>query len=104
MTDNDNIIKEEYEKNGYIVCKNVFTEQELDNCKAEILTYVKENRNKVLKKGGGISIPDFINRHSSLVQTIQLKENKKFMKHCKFYLVALIIVFAVIMILELIVL
>jgi len=77
MTDNDNIMKEEYEKNGYIICKNVFTEQELDNCKAEILAYIKTNRNKVLKNGGGITIPDFINQHSSLVQTIQLKENKK---------------------------
>ena len=54
---------EKYHKDGYIICENVFTSEELDDSAQEITTYVKENRSKVFVSEG-ISIPDFLGRHN----------------------------------------
>ena len=67
---------EKYNKEGYILCKNVYTEQELDEIAQEIRTYVKNNRNKVLGDAQGVSIPDFISRHN-LPITHKMKDNAK---------------------------
>ena len=53
---------EKYHKDGYIICENVFTSEELDECVQEITTYVKENTSKVFVSEG-ISIPDFLGKH-----------------------------------------
>ena len=67
---------EKYNKEGYILCKNVYTEQELDEIAQEIRTYVKNNRNKVFGSAEGVSIPDFIGRHN-LPITHKMKDNAK---------------------------
>ena len=54
---------EKYHKDGYIICENVFTPEELDESAQEITTYVKENRSKMFV-AEGISIPDFLGRHN----------------------------------------
>lgn len=66
---------EKYHKDGYIICENVFTPEELDECAQEITTYVKENRSKVFVSEG-ISIPDFLGRHN-LPITHKMKDSDK---------------------------
>lgn len=51
-------MEEEFEKNGYIILKNIFSIKEINNYKNIILNYI--NKNKTFKSSGGISIPDFI--------------------------------------------
>ena len=61
-------------KDGYIILKNVFTEQQLLDCQTEINNYIKTN--KTIKNCGGVTIPDFI-RRKGLSKTAELKENTK---------------------------
>ena len=64
--------KEFYDKNGYIILKNIFSEKQIDEYKQEILLYIKNN--KTIKNAGGITIPDFI-KQSTLSKTALIKEN-----------------------------
>ena len=66
---------DQYQKDGYFICEDVFSNAELDECAREIQTYVKENRSKVFVSEG-ISIPDFLGRHH-LPITHKLKESEK---------------------------
>lgn len=68
------------QKEGYLILKNVFTEEELTECQKEINNYIK-NR-KTFKHSGGISIPDFIKR-KELSKSAKLKENEKIHKTLK---------------------
>ena len=66
---------DQYQKDGYFICEDVFSNAELNECAQEIQTYVKENRSKVFVSEG-ISIPDFLGRHH-LPITHKLKESEK---------------------------
>ena len=66
--------KNELEQKGYILLKNIFSKNELNNCKKEIMNYIKNT--KTLKLGEGITIPDFI-KSPNLQNTINLKNNIK---------------------------
>ena len=56
---------EKYHKDGYIICENVFTSEELDECVEEIRTYVKENTSKVFVSEG-ISIVSITHDYTDL--------------------------------------
>ena len=66
---------EKYQRDGYIICENVFTSEELDACSQEIKAYVRDNRSKVFI-AQGISIPDFLGSHN-LPMTHKLKYSHK---------------------------
>jgi len=53
---------EKYNKDGYIICEDIFTCEELDASAKEIRTYCKENPSKIFR-AEGISIPDFLGSH-----------------------------------------
>ena len=65
---------------GYLLVKNVFTKEELNDCKNEIINYIKNN--KTLEHAGGITIVDFI-KQPDLQKTASLKNNKKIHKILK---------------------
>ena len=67
-------LREQIQKEGYTILKNVFTKEELETCKSEILNYTKNNN--TMKNAGGISIPDFIN-NNQFPHTKFLKDNNK---------------------------
>lgn len=52
-----------YARDGYIICKEVHTSEELDACRDEIIQYYKTNPNKIFRSEG-ISIPDFLGQHN----------------------------------------
>ena len=56
---------EKYQRDGYIICDNVFSSEELDACSQEIKAYVRDNRSKVFI-AQGISIPDFLCSHNDI--------------------------------------
>ena len=57
-----------------MVLENVFSKEELLECKNEVNKYIREN--KTLNNAGGITIPDFIKK-SGLKRTTGLKDNSK---------------------------
>lgn len=61
-------------KDGYIVLKNFFKKEELEECKQEILNYTKKN--KTIGTGIGITIPDFV-KINELKKTGDLKNRFK---------------------------
>ena len=63
-----------FNTNGYIICENVFSNEELDSCTREIMAYFKKRERKIIINGN--SIPDFVNKHNCLVSTIELKKSK----------------------------
>lgn len=66
--------REFYDKNGYIILKNVFSREEIEIFNNEILLYTR--RHKTIKNAGGITIPDFIKQHD-LQKTASIKDNSK---------------------------
>jgi len=64
-------------KDGYIILRNVFSSQEINEYRELIHKFVKEN--KTLKNAGGITIPNFI-KHSELSEVKGLMENEKIHK------------------------
>ena len=64
----------EYQKNGYIILKNIFNKKTLKKCKKEIIKYTQLN--KTIKNAQGITIPDFMSK-KGFENTILLKENEK---------------------------
>lgn len=73
-------LKNKIEKVGYIVLKNVFSSDELNECKKEIMEYVRSG--KGLKNAGGVSIPDFVGC-DILPKTCKLKDNEKIQEALK---------------------
>ena len=65
--------KEEIYKKGYLIINNVFTEEEINIFKNEILEYIKNNN--VIIDSSGITIPDFI-KNNNLIKTTSIKNNK----------------------------
>lgn len=59
---------------GYIILKKVFTKEEINTYKNEVLDYIKTH--KVIKNAGGITIPDFI-KNKELQLTAKMKDNIK---------------------------
>lgn len=64
----------EYQKNGYIILKNIFNKNTIKKCQEEIIKYTQLN--KTIKNCEGITIPDFMSR-KGFENTILLKENVK---------------------------
>ena len=83
MQINKNIL-EEFKQNGYIVAKNVFSPDFLSLCKKEILSYKSKNSHICKKCNFGISIPDFVNKHTQLKNTISLKDNANLHHYLEF--------------------
>jgi ectoine hydroxylase-related dioxygenase (phytanoyl-CoA dioxygenase family) len=67
-------LRNKIQDDGYVILKNVFSRDELMNCKKEINNYIKTN--KTVKNAGGITIPNFINMEG-FKQTTALKDNEK---------------------------
>ena len=61
-------------RDGYLLCKWIFFEKEIEECREEILDYIK-NKNELISLGG-ISIVDFVGRNI-LPKTNKLMNNKK---------------------------
>jgi CMP-N-acetylneuraminic acid synthetase/ectoine hydroxylase-related dioxygenase (phytanoyl-CoA dioxygenase family) len=70
---------DDFEKNGYTICSNIFDSKELDICKDEIMKYYEKNKIKIKINDG--SIPDFIGK--VLNNTDKLKDNKIIHKYLK---------------------
>lgn len=64
----------EYQKNGYIILKNIFNKNTIKKCQEEIIKYTQLN--KTIKNCEGITIPDFMSR-KGFENTILLRENEK---------------------------
>jgi len=54
-------MNKEFWNNGFIILNNIFSIEEIENFKKEILEYT--SKNKIIKNAGGITIPDFINKN-----------------------------------------
>jgi hypothetical protein len=61
-------------ENGYLILKNVFTKNQINLYKNDILNYVKNN--KTIKNAGGITIPDFIIKNE-FKNVSNMKNNEK---------------------------
>lgn len=75
---------ETFEKDGYIICENIFSEEEIDIFKNEVLhclNYLKSN-NISLENSSGQTIPDFVNKYSKFFPNIiNIKNNKKILEY-----------------------
>ena len=60
-------------KDGYCIIKNVFSKEEVDQFKNDVINYV--NNNKTNKSGDGITIPDFI-KIPQLITVADIRNNK----------------------------
>ena len=63
-------IKKEIQRNGYIILKNIFSEEELNLCKNDIINYIKNN--KTINSAYGITIPDFIKIDERILGRLEL--------------------------------
>ena len=63
---------EKYQRDGYVICENIFSSEELDACKEEINAYVRDNPSKIVV-AEGLNIVDFLGRHN-LPITHKLKD------------------------------
>ena len=66
--------KDKLETDGYFILQNVFTKNEINLYKNDILNYLENN--KTLKNARGISIPDFIKK-DELKNVTNMKNNEK---------------------------
>lgn len=66
--------KKEIITNGFIIVNNVFSLDEINTLKEEVINYIKNN--KTIKNASGITIPDFI-RYSEFLNTKNIIRNKK---------------------------
>ena len=60
-----------WNKEGFIVIENIFTDTEIEQLRDEILTY-SENKDNIIFNYGGYSIVDFIQYHPSLTLCKQI--------------------------------
>jgi len=60
-------------KDGYCIIKNVFSKEDVDRFTNVVINYVKDN--KTIKRGGGITIPDFI-KMPQLKTIADIRNNK----------------------------
>lgn len=65
---------EQFWNNGFIVIKNIFSNEQISIFKKEILDYNAKNKN--IKNAGGITIPDFINKNG-FENLKKIKDNTK---------------------------
>lgn len=69
-----------FEKDGYIICENVFSEEEIDTFRNEVLNCLNYlNSNGIfLENSSGQTIPDFINHYKEFFPNIiNIKNNEK---------------------------
>jgi ectoine hydroxylase-related dioxygenase (phytanoyl-CoA dioxygenase family) len=66
---------EKYQRDGYVICENIFSSEELDACKEEINAYVRDNPSKIVV-AEGLNIVDFLGRHN-LPITHKLKDSHR---------------------------
>ena len=66
--------KNELINNGYFILENVFTEEEIQTFKTEILTYIRSHN--TIRNSHGITIPDFIT-HNGLEKTATMKDKSE---------------------------
>lgn len=71
---------EHYRNKGFILVKNVFTQNNIEEFKNEVLTFTKNN--KTIKNAGGITIPDFL-KYKQFKKTSEIKNNVKIHKVLK---------------------
>jgi len=57
---------------GFVIVENIFTKEQLINCKNTIINYI--NNNKCIKNGKGLTIPDFI-KIPELLEVANLKNS-----------------------------
>jgi len=62
------------QKNGYFLLENVFTEEEINGYKNDVLNFKKNN--KTISSTKGITIPDFI-KHEQLKNVSEIRNNVK---------------------------
>lgn len=65
-----------YNKNGYFVFTNVLSHTEIDEYRDEIMKYLSQNKNTIMKNADGFTIPDYI-KLSQLEKTATLKDHPK---------------------------
>ena len=66
-----------FDRDGYILLKNIFTNEQIQQYKKCVLDYCKTH--STIKNAGGITIPDFM-RHKDLEMVGDMKENAKIQK------------------------
>ena len=71
-----------WNKEGFIVIENIFTDTEIEQLRDEILTHA-ENKANIISNCGGYSIVDFIQYHPSLTLCKQILDNPKIHTHLK---------------------
>lgn len=69
-------VEQFYNKNGYYVFTNVLSHTEIDEYRDEIMKYLSQNKNTIMKNADGFAIPDYIKLHE-LEKTAGLKEHTK---------------------------
>ena len=62
-----------FQRDGYVVLKNMFTEQQIQQYKKCVLEFCKTH--KTIRNAGGITIPDFI-RHQELEMVGDMRNHK----------------------------
>ena len=69
-------VEQFYNKNGYYVFTNVLSHTEIDEYRNEIMTYLSQNKNIIMKNCDGFTIPDYM-KLPQLEKTASLKEHSK---------------------------
>lgn len=69
-----------FRENGFVLLNNLFTKDEINVFKSEVLNYNKNN--KTISNSGGITIPDFI-KYKEFNKTSQIRNNNKIHKVLK---------------------
>jgi len=69
-------VKHFYNKNGYYVFTNILSHTETDEYHDEIMKYLSQNKNIIMKNADGFSIPDYI-KLPQLEKTTSLKDHPK---------------------------
>jgi hypothetical protein len=69
-------VEQFYNKNGYYVFTNVLSHTEIDEYRNEIMTYLSQNKNIIMKNCNGFTIPDYI-KLPQLEKSASLKEHSK---------------------------
>ena len=69
-------VQQFYNKNGYYVFTNILSHTEIDEYRDEIIKYLSQNKNTIMKNADGFAIPDYIKLHQ-LEKTAGLKEHPK---------------------------
>lgn len=63
-------------EDGYVIIPSLFSDNEISIFKEEVNTFLKNNKNNLMKNASGISIPDFI-KHNEFKNTKNVITNEK---------------------------